>query len=70
MSGSIRDILQRNGVGSSDDVVEQLIHVSGWLCWKSRVNNNALLVSVNGKIKRSRGTLEQDSPTKSHLAPY
>lgn len=28
MSGSIGEILQRNGVGSSDDVVEQLIHVS------------------------------------------
>nr|XP_055027783.1 TNF receptor-associated factor 3 isoform X2 [Misgurnus anguillicaudatus] len=27
MSGSIREILQRNGVGSSDDTVEQLIHV-------------------------------------------
>lgn len=33
--GSIREILQRNTVGSSDEIVDQLIHVSGWLFHRS-----------------------------------
>lgn len=33
--GSFREILQRNTVGSSDDIVDQLIHVSGGLFHRS-----------------------------------
>lgn len=45
--GSIREILQRNTVGSSDEIVDQLIHVSGWLFHRSICKMTCKLAHVS-----------------------